>query len=211
MVDDDTRLSDELRVVDDVVTLCDVLAARGAAPPISVGLFGRWGSGKSYFMALMRRRIDELRLAARGAQESGQETTYCTEIVQVTFNAWHYMDADDLWATMAVHLFGAIAQVDPDDRSARPRADVVRDLQEREKQMETVDRRITRALSDDRLDKAAARMGLESQRTAVLGLLEEIGKTASYVSAAKILVTKTGRTRKRRSWSIALGATFSRS
>ena len=201
VVADGMELTDELHVVDDVVTLCDMLAARGSVPPISVGLFGRWGSGKSYFMALMRRRIDELRNAAADAKKRGDATSYCSEVVQVTFNAWHYMDADDLWATLAVHLFSAIAQVDPDDDRARPRADVVRDLEERERQMEGVDRRITRALGDHRLDEAAARMGLASTREDVLGLVREIGTTVGYASAGKVLLTKTGRTR-RRLWSV---------
>lgn len=191
MVDDSTKLSDELGVVGDVVTLCDMLAAREAVPPISVGLFGRWGGGKSYFMALMRRRIEELGNAAKAAKERGDPTSYCAEVVQVTFNAWHYMDADDLWATLAVHLFGAIAQLDPDDDRARPRADVVRDLERRKRQMETVDRRITRALGDGRLDEAAARMGLEAPREEVLGLVREIGTTVGYAAAVKVLLTRT--------------------
>jgi hypothetical protein len=201
MVDEGTELTDELHVVDDVVTLCDMLAARGSVPPISVGLFGRWGSGKSYFMALMRRRIDELGRAAATARKEGRPTSYCSEVVQVTFNAWHYMDADDLWATLAVHLFNAIAQIDPDDDSARPRAEVVRDLEDRERQMEGVDRRITRALADDRLDQAAADMGLEAPRQDVLGLLHEIGTTIGYVSAGRVLLTNTQWTRRRR-WSV---------
>jgi hypothetical protein len=202
MVDDGTALRDELRVVDDVVTLCDMLAARGAVPPISVGLFGRWGSGKSYFMALMRRRIDELRRAAQEAKDRREETSYCTEVVQITFNAWHYMDADDLWATLAVHLFGAIAQVDPEDKRARPRAEVVRDLKECERGMETVDRRIERALGDKRLDEAAARMGLEAHRETALGLLGEVGTTVGYVG--KLLWTKEWWTPRRRWRTVAL-------
>src|SRR4051794_23188887 len=39
LVDENTRLGDELNVMDDVLTLCDVIAARDAPPPISVGLF----------------------------------------------------------------------------------------------------------------------------------------------------------------------------
>ncbi len=202
LVDDGTRLNDELHTLDDVVTLCDMLAARDAVPPISVGLFGKWGSGKSYFMALMRRRIDELRDAAVDAKAHGRETSYCSEIVQITFNAWHYMDADDLWATLAVHLFGAIAQVDPDDDRARPRADVVRDLEARERQMEPVDRKITRALGDRRLDGAAASMGLDAPREDVLGLVREIGTTIGYVSAGKVLFSGTKWTTRRR-WALA--------
>jgi hypothetical protein len=206
MVDDGTTLSDELRTVGDVVTLCDMLAARDAVPPISVGLFGRWGSGKSYFMALMRRRIDELQAVAVEAKARKHETSYCSQIVQVTFNAWHYMDADDLWATLAVHLFGAIAQIDPGDDRARPRAEVVRDLEAREREMEPVDRKIARALDDDRLDRAADTMGLAAERKDVLGMIGVAGTTIGYLSAVKALLTAPGWSR-RRTWLVAgLGA-----
>jgi hypothetical protein len=206
MVDDGTRLSDELHTVGDVVTLCDMLAAKDAVPPISVGLFGRWGSGKSYFMALMRRRIDELQQAAVEARDHDRQTSYCSQIVQVTFNAWHYMDADDLWATLAVHLFGAIAQIDPDDDRARPRAEVVRELEAREQAMQPVDQKITRALDDDRVARAADTMGLDAERQDVLGMIGAAGTTFGYLSAAKALLTAPGWSRRRK-WLVAgLGA-----
>ncbi len=207
MVDDEAQLSDELNVIDDVVTLCDVVAARGAVPPISVGLFGRWGSGKSYFMALMRRRIDALQLAASQAKKDEQPTTYCSEIVQITFNAWHYMDADDLWATLAVHLFNGVAQIDPQDQRVRSRAVVLSELQARERQMASVDRRIARALSDRRLGDAAARMGLQSQHADALGLLDQISTTIRYTSAFKVLLTKRW-WKQRIGWLIGLVATL---
>ena len=39
-------------------SLAMVLAHRDVDPPISVGLFGDWGSGKSFFMAEMRALIN---------------------------------------------------------------------------------------------------------------------------------------------------------
>jgi hypothetical protein len=200
LVDDSTPLHDELQVTRDVETLCDVLAARGAVPPISVGLFGRWGSGKSYFMALMRRRIADLSSAARRAGK--EHSSYCTDIVQITFNAWHYMDADDLWATIAVELFAAIAEVDP-DIDARPRAEVVRELQDVERQLDPVDRSLARALDDPRVTQAAASMGLGPDGKEALGLVGEVGRSAGHLSAVVAVVRKWPR---RRRWSVvALG------
>jgi hypothetical protein len=201
LVDDTTPLHDELQVTRDVETLCDVLAARDAVPPISVGLFGRWGSGKSYFMALMRRRIAELSSAARRAGK--EHSSYCTDIVQVTFNAWHYMDADDLWATIAVELFAAIAEVDP-DVDARPRAEVVRELEDAERQRDPVDRSLARALSDPRVTQAAASMGLGADGKEALGVVGEVGRSAGHLSAVVAVVRRWPR---RRRWSVvALGA-----
>jgi NTE family protein len=45
---------DQLDIADDVQSLCTVLLAERVEPPLSVGLFGDWGSGKSFFMQKMR-------------------------------------------------------------------------------------------------------------------------------------------------------------
>ena len=37
-----------------------LLAAKDVNPPIALGLFGNWGSGKTFFMGLMRHRIADL-------------------------------------------------------------------------------------------------------------------------------------------------------
>ena len=78
---------------------------------MSVGLFGRWGSGKSYFMALMQERMVALAAAAKAANKDGHESAYCADITQITFNAWHYMDAN-LWATLAVRIFEGLSTTD---------------------------------------------------------------------------------------------------
>jgi len=195
MVNDMTRLSDELQVAHEVDTLCNVLAARGTVPPMAVGLFGRWGSGKSYFMALMRRQVDQVCAAAKAAKDGGEQTSYCTDIVQVTFNAWHYMDTDDLWATIAVELFAAIAQVDP-SVDARPRADVVRDLKRMERTSDPVDRTLARALDDPRVTNAAASMGLGEQREQALGLVGEVATSRNHLSSIIAVVKKWPRWRR---------------
>ena len=96
---------DRLGVTRDVEALCSVLAARKSRPPLSVGLFGDWGTGKSFFMERMRERIDLLARASRGEPASA----YYSDVVQVWFNAWHYMDAN-LWANLAARIFEGLAE-----------------------------------------------------------------------------------------------------
>jgi hypothetical protein len=79
------------------------------APPLSVGLFGDWGSGKSFFMAKLRERVDQLAAAARA--KPAAESWFCGqrgEVIQIEFNAWHYMDAD-LWSSLAVRVFDELS------------------------------------------------------------------------------------------------------
>lgn len=103
---------DLLGVENDVATLCQVLLAKDVDPPISVGLFGDWGTGKSFFMSQMREHVSGLATQSRRARLEGAETGFCSEVRQVVFNAWHYMDAN-LWATLAGTIFDSLA--DPDD------------------------------------------------------------------------------------------------
>jgi len=81
-----------------------VLAAKDVKPPISLGLFGDWGSGKSFFMRKMEARFNELKVVA-----SNGDSAFCSNIVQLWFNAWHYMDTN-LWASLATEIFDELAQ-----------------------------------------------------------------------------------------------------
>lgn len=86
--------------------LVSVLLARDTPLPLAVGLFGDWGSGKSFFMAMMQERMAELaELAGRGRPEAAP---FCREIRQIRFNAWHYVDTD-LWSSLASTLFDELA------------------------------------------------------------------------------------------------------
>jgi KAP family P-loop domain/Clp amino terminal domain, pathogenicity island component len=103
------RKADRLAVAGDVEMLVSVLLARNTPLPLAVGLFGDWGSGKSFFMAFMEERIAELsKLARQGKPEA---SPYCREVRQIRFNAWHYVDAN-LWASMAATLFDQLATAD---------------------------------------------------------------------------------------------------
>jgi hypothetical protein len=92
---------DHLGVEDDVEALCQVVAANDVKPPLSIGLFGDWGTGKSTFMGLMRERIDEL---AERSRAPDVESAFTGHVKQITFNAWHYAD-DNLWASLVTHIF----------------------------------------------------------------------------------------------------------
>ncbi|MGC4094431.1 MAG: P-loop NTPase fold protein [Polyangiaceae bacterium] len=92
--------------------LAAVLASTQVEPPLSVGLFGDWGSGKSFFMGKLRQRIAELAAAADKQKKKVAKSYFCGgegAVVQIEFNAWHYMDAD-LWSSLAVRVFDALAK-----------------------------------------------------------------------------------------------------
>jgi hypothetical protein len=101
--------ADLLGIANDVEALSSLLAARDVAMPLSIGLFGDWGSGKSFFMEQMRTRIGALIDGAKADLDAGRETPYCTTVVQLQFNAWHYADTS-LWGSLADEIFEGLAE-----------------------------------------------------------------------------------------------------
>lgn len=96
---------DRLDLAADVEMLASIALARSTEPPLAIGLFGHWGSGKSFFMAMLRERLDEI-AAASGVDGTD---TYCHDIRQITFNAWHYAE-DQLWPSLAAAIFGGLGR-----------------------------------------------------------------------------------------------------
>jgi hypothetical protein len=96
---------DLLNTTRDVNALAALVAGWNVQPPLSIGLFGEWGSGKSFFMRQMRERVKALALAAQKSGKPQRECAYYKNIAQIEFNAWHYMEGDNLWACLVEHIF----------------------------------------------------------------------------------------------------------
>jgi hypothetical protein len=94
---------DYFELENDIKALCSVMIAKDVKPPLSVGLFGDWGSGKSFFMSQMREWID------RNSPIPANNTMLCRRVKQIEFNAWNYVDAD-LWASLVTHIFDELAK-----------------------------------------------------------------------------------------------------
>jgi hypothetical protein len=102
---DDPTGEDLLDITKEVNALASVLAAKEVDPPLSLGLFADWGTGKSFFMHQLEGRIREL---TDDAKQANGESQYCQDVVQLTFNAWNYIDKD-LWASLASEIFEGLA------------------------------------------------------------------------------------------------------
>jgi phospholipase C len=164
--------TDLLGINRDVEALCSVLAAKDVQPPISIGLFGDWGSGKTFFMRQME---NEFRYIETGARKAKGRTLYCSKIVQLWFNAWHYIDAN-LWASLVSHIFEELAEfVSPQKDDSQARAILLRELEtskelradaEREKQKADRQKRET----EDALKALASRRAETEAKLADLRL-----------------------------------------
>ncbi len=95
---------DLLAVRSEVRAFSYVLASRAIKPPMALGLFGDWGSGKSFFMRAMDREITALARQQKDCDQPESDSPFCCNIVQIHFNAWHYLDTD-LWASLVTEIF----------------------------------------------------------------------------------------------------------
>lgn len=82
-----------------------LVASRDLAPPLAVGLFGDWGSGKSFLMRDVRSRIRSL--VALCAEQPQPDSAIWKNIRHIEFNAWEYVQGD-LWAGLLEKIFQAL-------------------------------------------------------------------------------------------------------
>lgn len=82
--------------------LAYLVASRDLAPPLAVGLFGDWGSGKSFLMRDVRDRVRGL--VALCAEQPQHEAAIWKNIQHIEFNAWEYVQGD-LWAGLLEKIF----------------------------------------------------------------------------------------------------------
>lgn len=90
---------DKLDFEYDIQSLATVIALKNVNPPLAIGLFGNWGSGKSFFMEKLNK---EIQLKADSKSEE-----FVENVVHVKFNSWHYSDSN-LWASMITEIFDSL-------------------------------------------------------------------------------------------------------
>jgi peptidoglycan hydrolase-like protein with peptidoglycan-binding domain/transcriptional regulator with XRE-family HTH domain len=98
---DGSPVRDSLDMEKYALRFARIMAAKEVKPPLSLGLFGNWGTGKSYFLKLLENGIDQvIQTPTPGLSKS----PYVKRVAHIKFNAWHYMDSD-LWTCLALHIF----------------------------------------------------------------------------------------------------------
>jgi len=156
---------DQLDIMHEVEAIANLIASQDLKPPLSVGLFGNWGSGKTFFMETLQRQIDAIKGKAEGISEN---------IVHIRFNAWHFVDAN-LWASIVSNIFQGLnhffdSRTEEDKKaqalytelaSLKTQQAAAEQAQEAlEKELENIDGEIDR-LTDVREEKRAALQGIE--------------------------------------------------
>lgn len=103
--------NDMLGFKNDIRAFAALIALKELKPPLAIALFGKWGSGKSFFIYNLQKKIDFLskhqgfeELVEKKEATNTNDEPFCKGVVQITFNAWAYMDAN-LWASLAANIF----------------------------------------------------------------------------------------------------------
>ena len=109
VIPDAVEGEDLLDLSADVDALANVIVAASTTPPLSIGLFGDWGAGKSFLIEQVQRRV---RLYAQRARRA-TAAPHCAHVRNVEFNAWHYADAN-LWASLVSRVLDELARPEPE-------------------------------------------------------------------------------------------------
>ncbi|MEO1419167.1 MAG: P-loop NTPase fold protein [Bacteroidota bacterium] len=156
---------DQLDIMHEVEAIANLIASQDLKPPLSVGLFGNWGSGKTFFMETLQRQIDAIKGKTEGISEN---------IVHIRFNAWHFVDAN-LWASIVSNIFQGLNHFfdsrTEEDKKAQAlytelallktqQAAAEQEQEALEKELDNIDREIDR-LTSVREEKRAALQGIE--------------------------------------------------
>jgi KAP family P-loop domain len=113
---------DLLNVSREVEAFARLIASRNTTTPLSVGIFGAWGSGKSFFMHRLRKRVANYATLGR---DEGAKSKYHGFIAQIDFNAWHYSEGN-LAAAFVDHIFRNLRFTpDETDEVLKARSEVI--------------------------------------------------------------------------------------
>jgi hypothetical protein len=102
---------DLLGIEREVNGLASLIASHKTSVPLSIGLFGKWGSGKTFFIRHLQRRIREICTKAAESGKAQAEVAYFKHVAQIEFNAWHYSEGT-LIASLVEHILQNLRTTD---------------------------------------------------------------------------------------------------
>lgn len=98
---DTVDVKDAFNLRNELKAFADLISSTSLKPPLSIGLFGNWGAGKSFFMRCLEDHVNR--------NAASKSEIHHDKVAQITFNAWHYMDAN-LWASLMTHILSELSR-----------------------------------------------------------------------------------------------------
>ena len=174
---------DLLGIEREVNGLASLIASHKTSVPLSIGLFGKWGSGKTFFIRHLQRRIRELCTKAAESGKPQAEVAYFKHVAQIEFNAWHYSEGT-LIASLVEHILQNLRTTDEEsDQQVAARRELILTNLIEGRQQETA--------AEDKVK--AAQDKVDAKQTEIDGLKDrqrdERKKIANNISSWAVLDT----------------------
>jgi hypothetical protein len=193
---DERNTIDCLGVRSEARAFARLICSRRTGTPLSVGLFGDWGSGKSFFMNRLQADVETrcaafTRVATR-LQAQNDEAGLCAlqerwhgRVAQITFNAWHFAEPN-LWASLITRVFDELAAIvspaEPvEDTRARLLAEVSEGKQRREQARLDL-RKAEAQLAEARVERERRETEIKQVREE-LAVVKALGPTGAPATA----------------------------
>ncbi len=154
---------DFIDIEDDVHSMASLICSRKVTPPLSIALFGDWGSGKTFFMNKLREAVDWMSGQARKSGQMQKDLTFYKHVVQIEFNAWNYSEGN-LWASLVQHILDNLRLTEGEDEGL---------VAARRKQIEEQMNLQKSALSAAEEEKTRARVSLTTAQGALASLTKD--------------------------------------
>ena len=106
MLSDQPASEDQLNFAPYAKTLADIIADPGTATPLTIGVFGGWGQGKTSLMRMVERQVTEAPAPD-------------FPVRPVWFNAWLYSQQQSLWRALISRVLNAAHRFPTLDDEAR--------------------------------------------------------------------------------------------
>lgn len=100
VINDQPFGADRLKYDDYAKAFAQVLTSDETSTPLTIGIYGSWGMGKSFLM----RRIREL--ITDRLKDPSFKPKY--DFLAIEFNAWVYSGSENLWAGLITHLYNEV-------------------------------------------------------------------------------------------------------
>ena len=185
-----STINDTVNHADDLLDVCDearafarLIASSAFEPPLAIGVFGRWGTGKTFFMERIEDALEGL-VKRQRPSAPGNGARFHGNIVRIKFNAWHYMETN-IWASLVDVIFRELDAWLRQQTAGTGRGDEVEKLFDGLSTAQTQRLEAIEDLAERLSDMNAARQSLGAARADAQGHWSELaGEIVSAGAAA---------------------------
>ncbi|MCY6492803.1 P-loop NTPase fold protein [Leptolyngbya sp. GGD] len=204
---------DLLDLKDEINALSNLLLMRDLEPPMSVGILGGWGGGKSYIMHLMQARMTEIRshqvdleVEAWNENPNHQKLSpYVGHVYQIKFDAWTFAKSD-LWASLMQTIFFELDRQLTLETQITEVLQQIEDATQRQRIESTIWSVLYKSNDDERTwflrqvlkDKETLNLLLDKQRESRTGILWEKFKESQTTAIHNLEATEAALKTKKR-------------